>query len=97
MSTSIDGNVDHEKTMLEEEHVTEAGELRSRWETERVVLDAVEMDAATKVRSKARSLITGICAKSDFGYLCPDNKIEALDFEADRGQFFHHHGPHRGR
>lgn len=72
IKTSIDGNVSYIKTELEAEQIT-AGTLRAKWETEKTVTDVAEHEAASKVRSKARSLIASVCASSAFGMLCPDN------------------------
>ena len=79
MSTSIKGNIDYTKTVLEEEHIDEAGQLVGSWQTDKVVYDAAEQEAAVKVRSKARGFITSVCAKSDFGYLCPESREADLE------------------
>ena len=80
LKTAIKGdNVTYDKTVLEAEHVDEAGQLVGSWQTDKTVADAAEYARAVEVRSKARNLVTGICAKSDFGYLCPDDKLEALE------------------
>ncbi len=86
MSTSITGNVDYSKRVIEEDHVTDSGALRGVWETEKTVTDAKEQDEATVVRSKARSLITSVCSRSDFGLLCPVAKRDKLDAAADQAR-----------
>lgn len=87
LSTKITGdNVEYNKVVLEEEHVDEFGVLVSSWQTDKSVADAAEFEQATKVRSKARSLITGICAKSDFGYLCPDTREADLEVAVKAAQ-----------
>lgn len=79
LKTSIDGNVSYAKETLEAEHVTEEGAARARWETVRVITDPAEHEAATKARSQARSIIAGICAKSAFGMLCPEDRASELE------------------
>jgi len=78
LSTSIKGNVKYNKTELESERVTEDGVMLSRWETEKTVMNAAEHEAATKVRTKARGLVTSVCSATSFGYLCPESRSEQL-------------------
>lgn len=79
VKTSIFGNVSYVKKDLETNHKTEGGATRARWETEREITDAAEYEAATAVRSKARSLIAAVCTKSSaFGLLCPETSAEDL-------------------
>lgn len=75
LKTSTKGNVTYNKTELEGEQTGE-GALIARWEMERTVVDPVEHAAAQKVRSRARSLIAGVCTTSAFGLLCPDTNEE---------------------
>jgi hypothetical protein len=49
-----------------------------KWETERTVIDADEHERAIKARSKARALITAVCAHSDFGLLCRQDAADQL-------------------
>lgn len=77
IKTSIKGNVSYDKS--DEKVVTKGKTEVSEWETTKTVLDAKEQKLATEVRSKARNLIVGVCAVSEFGLLCPDNKVEKLD------------------
>jgi len=51
----------------------------TRWETTRTIADKAEHEKATKVRNKARSLITGVCVASNFGNLCLASKEAELD------------------
>jgi hypothetical protein len=77
IKTSIKGNVSYDKS---EESVTNEGGVEvSQWTTERFVKDPKEQKAATEVRSKARNLIVGVCAASEFGLLCPEAKRAELD------------------
>jgi hypothetical protein len=78
VKTSIRGNCSYFTTTLEGDHITEAGERRARWETERVVNDPVEHERALKVRSLARSAVQTVCAHSDFGLICPEDKADKL-------------------
>lgn len=79
INTAIKGNVKYVKNVIESEHLTEAGEERATWETERTICDPKEYDAAVKVRSKARSIISSVCTASYFGMLCPEDKRAQLD------------------
>lgn len=77
IKTSIKGNVSYDKG--EERVSTSKGVEISTWETERTILDAKEQKAAVEVRSKARNLIVGVCAASEFGLLCPKSSKKDLD------------------
>jgi hypothetical protein len=79
LKTSINGNVSYASRDIEREHIDRDGARRAKWETERTISDPKEFEKATKVKSKARSLISGICAKSAFGLLCPSATKDKLD------------------
>lgn len=79
LRTSIKGNVRYFTTSLEAEHITEAGEERARWETERTVRDPEEQKRALKARSLARSAVQTVCSHSDFGLLCLQENRSKLD------------------
>lgn len=79
LRTSIKGNVRYFTTSLEAEHITEAGEERARWETERTVRDPEEQKRALKARSLARSAVQTVCSHSDFGLLCLVENRAKLD------------------
>lgn len=79
LKTSVTGNVTYTKKIIAGAHRDEAGKEVARWETERTITDPVEHEAAKKARSKARSLINGICAHSAFGLLCPEQDAEMLE------------------
>lgn len=79
MKTAVSGNVEYNKTDIVEDHVNEAGERLATWQTDKVIADAAEYEAAIKVRTKARGLITAVCARSDFGLLCPESKQGELE------------------
>jgi hypothetical protein len=77
IKTSIKGNVSYDKS---EEAVKTKGKTEiSTWETEKTVLDAAEQKGAVEVRSKARNLVVGVCAASEFGLLCPKADKKKLD------------------
>ncbi len=78
LKSSIKGNVSYNKVDIEDDHLLEDGSLRAKWETEKTVLNPAEQEEAVKVRSKCRSLITSICARSSFGLLCPEDKADKL-------------------
>lgn len=80
LKTSITGNVKYAKNILTADTLDkEVGSLYSKWETERTVRNAAEQEAATKVRSKVRTLISSPCSLSSFGLLCPDIAKPDLD------------------
>lgn len=70
VKTGIKGNVSYKKTPTEVKALEGGGEI-AEWDTERTIKDAKEQEAASKARSKARSLIAAVCSTTDFGYLCP--------------------------
>ena len=78
LKTSIAGNVKYKQNVLEAEHVTDEGAKKALWETERTIVDPEEHEAAKKARTKARTLIVGVCAASAFGYLCPEADADKL-------------------
>lgn len=79
LKTSVLGNALYERLEIEADHLTQDGARKARWETERTISDPVEHEAAIKVRSKARSLIKGVCAHSAFGLLCPETASYELE------------------
>lgn len=78
VKTSIKGNVSYSKRDIAVE-TFEDGYEKARWETERSIKNAAEQEAATKARSKARSLISGVCSSTEFGFLCPIASRPELD------------------
>jgi hypothetical protein len=78
LTTSIKGNINYRTRDLAS-GATEGGGVRAVWETEKTIADAVEYEAATKVKSKVRALITGACIYSAHGLLCPEDGIENLE------------------
>jgi hypothetical protein len=78
LKTGINGNIQYRKEDLERAHLTATGEERARWETERIISDPAEYEDAVKVRNKVSNLIRGVCAKSDHGLLCPEDKADVL-------------------
>jgi hypothetical protein len=79
LKTGTRGNVSYIKKDLDSATDAETGTAHVRWETERVITDPKEHDAAQKVRSKIRSLVSSCCISSDFGMLCPEVDAEKLD------------------
>ena len=79
LKTSVRGNVSYQRKDIEAEHKTEDGKAMARWETERVIADATEHDAAIKARTKARVMVTSVCTASAFGLLCPESAAEELE------------------
>lgn len=86
LKTTVAGNVSYRKQDLERDHLTADGVRLARWETERTVMDPAEHEEAIKIRSKVRSLVTGLCAASSFGLLCPDDKASDLSAAVRQAQ-----------
>lgn len=78
LSTSIDGGVDYQRIDLENHHVDDSGQERSRWETTKIVVDPAEHAKAVEVRGKCRSLITGVCTASARHLMCPSEREPLL-------------------
>ena len=78
LSARLSGNVRYTARTIEEDHIEADGSRRAIWETSRVIEDAAEHEEAVRVRSKARSLVTAICAPSNFGLLCPETERSRL-------------------
>lgn len=78
LSTSIKGNVKYNKETLVDDHITEEGTRKAEWITQRTVIDPKEHETATKVRSKARSIVGSVCSATAFGLLCPEADAEKL-------------------
>jgi len=78
MKTSLWGNVTYAKKTVEAEHRTKKGEAKAKWETERTISDPVEFEAGRVARSKAGNVIRGVCSKTAFGLLCPEDAVAEL-------------------
>jgi hypothetical protein len=79
LKTSTRGNVAYDKRDIEADHLNKKGERVAKWETTRQIADPEEFARAAEVRSKACSLIRGVCSWSAFGLLCPEADGEELD------------------
>lgn len=79
LKTSVRGNIDYQKRTIEQDTTTETGALRAKWETTRIISDPAEHEAAEKARSKASSLVRGVCVRSEFGLLCAEKDAEQLE------------------
>lgn len=76
LKTGVTGNVNYHKRDLGTK--IEKGAEIVEWETTRTIVDAKEFKAAGQIRMKCRGFIIGICAKSSFGLLCPEDKADKL-------------------
>jgi hypothetical protein len=79
LKTTIRGGVEYRTTVVEEEHRTENGAEVSKWLTEKLKADPAEHDRANVARSAARTAIVRTCVPSDFGYLCPEDRVADLE------------------
>jgi hypothetical protein len=79
LKTTVSGNVEYKKQNIEADHVTDDGKRKARWETQRTISDPIEHEAALQVRSRALTLIRGVCSRSAFGLLCPEIATEDLE------------------
>jgi len=79
LKTSVRGNVKYDKRDLGSK-ITDDGSEIVEWETTRAIADPVEFKRAGEARSKARSILAGVCVNSpSFGLLCPKGKKDQLD------------------
>lgn len=78
LNTRVAGNTKYQKQVLESAKIDAEGTLRAAWKTDKTVLDAAEQKAAEQVRGKARNIVASVCAKTAFGYLCPEANAEQL-------------------
>lgn len=79
LKTSVTGNVNYTKRIIESPHRTKRGEEKASWETSRTIADPVEHEASKAARSKVRSLVSGVCAFSSFGLMCPEDRTDELE------------------
>lgn len=77
LKSSVTGNALYRRRDIELS-TTEEGASTARWETERTIADPAEHEAALKARTKARSTISTVCVKSEFGLLCPESAEEEM-------------------
>lgn len=78
LKSTLEGNVSYVKTELEKEHLNDDGTAQAQWETLKTIENAKEHEEAVKVRGRCRSLISGVCSRSNFGLLCPLSKQDQL-------------------
>lgn len=78
MKTSVVGNIRYDKEVITPAHETEQGHQEATWQTTRIIADPEEHDNAKKARSKAATLVRGVCAQSAFGLLCPESDADRL-------------------
>lgn len=80
VKSTVVGGVSYQRIDLDAEGwPVDKGQEVTRWETRRVIEDAAEHEAATKVRSKALAEIRKVCSSTSFGLLCPNEQEGALD------------------
>lgn len=79
MKTSVTGNVRYSKETIESDHALPTGERKASWNTERLISDPAEHEAATKARGRACTIVRAICSHTAFGYLCPEDAGDALE------------------
>lgn len=77
LSVRNTGGVYYERTDIETK-TTASGAVRSKWETDKTIVDPAAFAVATQTRTKCRTMISRLCAASDFGLLCPQDQEEAL-------------------
>lgn len=77
LKTTLKGNVSYYKRDLDHQEQIEG--VVDIWTTERLTRDKAEHERAVKARSKARACVTSVCAQSDYGLLCPQNREDQLD------------------
>jgi hypothetical protein len=78
LKSSVTGNakyIPHDRTVRVDANGQEITEI----ETTRVIADPKEFKRAGEARAKARSIISSVCVKSNFGLLCPERDKAELD------------------
>jgi hypothetical protein len=75
LKTSVYGGTHYDRRTLEEE---EDGSIK-RWETVRTMEDPKEHEAALEAVGKASRLVSKLCVRTSFGYLCPIDRERDLD------------------
>ena len=78
MKSSIVGNVQTDREVIEARHTTEDGYEVEKALTTYTVIDPAEQAEAIKLRGKIRALVTSICTASAFGLLCPLSRNQEL-------------------
>lgn len=78
LNTRIQGNVSYKTREIEADHIEDDGTRQATWETNRIIEHPKEHEESSKVRGKARSLVTSVCTPSVFGLLCPEADREKL-------------------
>lgn len=86
LRTEVRGGVSYEKEIIEDREVLDNGAERSIVENTRIVHDPEEQEAAEKLRDKCRAHILSPCARSESGYLCPEEKGKDLFARIDEAQ-----------
>jgi len=76
LKTKIEGGVTY-AAETETHEVIERTE-RTAWRTEKIVDDIEEYEAAKRAGSKAITAIRRVCAKTAFGFLCPEADLPKL-------------------
>lgn len=78
IKSNVTGNVSYHKRDLGTKVEKEGAEV-VEWETTRTIADAKEFKEAGQLRMRALGYMYNVCARSTFGLLCPEDKIEALN------------------
>ncbi len=86
MKSSISGNVQTDREVVEARHTDENGYEVEKSLTTHIVIDPAEQAEAIKLRGKIRGLVTGICTASAFGLLCPLSRREELQEAVAKGR-----------
>lgn len=86
LKTSITGNVQTEREILQPRHETDEGYVVEEARVKHTIVDPKEQEAAIKLRGKARALVTRICTASAFGLLCPLSRKEELQAAIDEAR-----------
>ena len=85
LKTSVAGGVEYQRVDIETGKPLTSGAKVDRWETTKIVQDPTEYEAAVKLRSRCRNIVSRVCIETDFGLLCPaqnEARLEAAIVEA---------------
>lgn len=78
LHSTLNGGIEYKRIDLGNT-VSVDGVANSKWETEKTILSVEEYERGTKVRGRAVSLIRACCAATNFGLLCADADLPALN------------------
>jgi hypothetical protein len=78
LKTAVTGNASYTKEVIEPEHRVRSGAVRAVVQITSTIADPEEHAKANQIRLKARMIVVNVCARSNFGLLCPEGSLDKL-------------------